>query len=175
MARRLLAATISGVVHQMVGLQNKNGIFYAFDRSAISGGPLWQTRINIGGGCPQCGKADISPSAYDRQDLFVGGGKTSIGSVACAGSISELQPATGGMLWRDCLQNGPVHGAVTAVPGVARIGAGRTVYAIKTSTGAILWRYRDTHSGSKFWGAPTISNGQLYVGNQDGNLYAFDT
>lgn len=171
----LFVATISGVVHQMVGVQNKNGVFYAFDRSAISSGPLWHKRIDVGGGCPQCGRADISPSAYDGHHLFVGGGTTTIGGVSCAGSIRELRPPKGGTVWADCLQSGPVLGAVTAVPGVAFVGAGNTVYAVATSNGAILWSYKDTSSGSKFWGAPTISNGQVYFGNQDKNLYAFHT
>ncbi len=171
----LFHTTISGVAHQMVGLQNKNGIYYAFDRSTISSGPLWQKRMNVGRGCPQCGKADISPSAYDEHHLFVGGGNTTIGGVACAGSIREVRPTTGGVVWADCLQSGPVLGAVTAVPGVAFVDAGNTVYAVGTSTGAILWSYKDTNGGSRFWGAPTISNGQVYVGNQDKNLYAIGT
>jgi outer membrane protein assembly factor BamB len=169
----LFVATISGVVHQMAGVENKNGVFYAFDRSSISSGPLWQKRIGSGGACPQCGRADISPGAYDGQHLFVAGGKTTIGGVKCMGSIRELRPSTGGSVWQDCLQSGPVLGAVTAVPGVAFVGAGNTVYAVGTSNGAILWSYQDTTSGSKFWGAPTISNGQVYVGNQDDKLYAF--
>jgi outer membrane protein assembly factor BamB len=171
----LFHATKSGVVHQMVGVQNKNGIYYAFDRSAVSRGPLWQKRMSAGGDCPQCGKADISPSAYDGHHLFVGSEKTTIGGVTCAGSIRGLQPSTGKAVWAACLQTGPVLGAVTAVPGVAFVGAGNTVYAVNTSTGATLWSRQDTNSGSNFWGAPAISNGQVYVGNQDGNLYAFGT
>jgi outer membrane protein assembly factor BamB len=96
-----------------------------------------------------------------------------IGGVTCAGSIRELRPSTGRTVWADCLQGGAVLGAVTAVPGVVFVGAGNTVYAVATSTGAILWSYQDTNGGSDFWGAPTISNGRVYVGNQDGNLYAF--
>jgi outer membrane protein assembly factor BamB len=171
----LFTATISGATRQMVGLQNKNGIYYAFDRSAIANGPLWQKRMSVGGACPECGKgADISPSAYDGQHLFVGSEKTSIGGVTCTGSIRALRPSNGKVVWADCLQS-PVLGAVTAVPGVAFAGAGTTVYAIDTSTGAILWSYQDTNSGSNFWGAAAISNGHLYIGNQDGNLYAFGT
>jgi polyvinyl alcohol dehydrogenase (cytochrome) len=171
----LFQAWLSGVRHQMVGLQNKNGIYFAFDRSAISSGPLWQKKMSVSGRCPECGRGDISPSAYDGSHLFVGGGHTTIGGVACAGSLRELRPSTGGTAWADCLQSGPVLGAVTAVPGVAFVGAGNTVYAVATSTGTILWSYQDTSSGSDFWGAPTISNGQAYFGNQDGNLYAFGT
>jgi outer membrane protein assembly factor BamB len=168
-------ATISGAVRQLVGLQNKNGVYYAFDRSAISNGPLWQKRMSVGGACPQCGKADISPSAYDGQHLFVGGEKTTISGVTCAGSIRELRPSNGKMMWVDCLQSGPVLGAVTAVPGVAFVGAGNTVYAVDTSKGSILWSYQDTNSGSNFWGAAAISSGHLYFGNQDGTLDAFGT
>jgi polyvinyl alcohol dehydrogenase (cytochrome) len=169
----LFSASISGTVHQMVGVQNKNGVYYAFDRSAISSGPLWQKRMASGGACPQCGRADISPSAYDGSHLFVGSERTNFRGAACAGSIRELRPSTGTAVWTDCLQSGPVLGAVTAVHGVAFVGAGNTAYAVATSTGTILWSYRDTNSGSDFWGAPAISNGQVYFGNQDGNLYTF--
>jgi hypothetical protein len=100
----------------MVGLQNKNGVYYAFDRSAISSSPLWQKRLAAGGICPECatGAADISPSAYDGQRLLVGGEKTTIGGVACKGSIRELQPSTGKAVWADCLKSGAVLGAVSA-------------------------------------------------------------
>jgi len=169
----LFTATIGGVVHQMVGVQNKNGIYYAFDRSAISRGPLWHKRMSAGGACPTCGTAGISPSAYDGQHLFVGSGKTTVSGVTCAGTIREVQPSNGTAVWTDCLQ-GPVLGAVTAVPGVAFVGAGHTVYAVGTSTGAILWSYQDS-SGRHFWGAITISNGEVYAATMGGNLYAFVT
>jgi outer membrane protein assembly factor BamB len=169
----LFSAFIGGVHHQLVGLQNKNGVYYAFDLSAISSGPLWQKKNSTSGRCPECGRGDISPSAWDGSHLFVAGGNITVGGVKHTGSIRELRPSTGGTAWVDYLQSGPVLGAVTAVPGVVFVGAGNTVYAIAISTGAILWTYQDTNSGSDFWGAPTISNGQAYFGNMDGNLYAF--
>ena len=174
----LFTATINGAVHQMIGLQNKNGIYYAFDRSAISAGPLWQRRMAGGGVCPECVNghgADISPSAYNGQYLFVGSEKTTINGTTCAGSVRELRPSTGTVVWSACLHSGPVLGAVTAVPGVAFVGAGNTAFALNTSTGAVLWKYQDANSGSDFWGAPAISNGHAYFGNQDGTLYAFGT
>ena len=171
----LFQATISGVLHQMVGVANKNGIWYAFDRSKISSGPLWSRRASYGGGCPECGRSNISPSAWDGQHLFVGGEKGNINGVVCLGTIRELNPATGGNVWKDCLTTGPVLGAVTGVPGVAFVGAGNTAYAVNMSTGATLWTFKDSTSGSNFWGAATISNGIVYIGNQDGKLYAFST
>jgi hypothetical protein len=56
----------------------------------------------------------------------------------------------------------PVPGAVVDGPGLRRAckapgargvafaGAGNTAYAVATSTGAILWSYHDTNSGSDF-------------------------
>ncbi len=169
----LFTASIGSVVHQMVGIQNKNGTYYAFDRYAISSGPLWRNQMSIGGNCPQCADgSDISPSAYDGHHLFIGTERTKFGGVICAGSIREVQPSTGSVVWKDCL-GGSVLGAVTAVSGVAFFGAGNTVYAVDTRRGTILWSYQDTNGASDFWGAPAISNGRVYVGNQDGNLYAF--
>jgi outer membrane protein assembly factor BamB len=46
---------------------------------------------------------------------------------------------------------------------------------IATSSGQTLFRYQDTNSGSLFYGAASISNGVLYVGNQDGHLYTLGT
>jgi outer membrane protein assembly factor BamB len=171
----LFTATINGVVRKMVGLENKNGIYYAFNRSAIASGPLWHKRMSVGGPSPEGGRGDISPSAWDGHHLFVGGGITTLGGVRCAGSIRELRPSTGAKIWADCLQSGPVLGAVAMVPGVVFIGAGNTAYGVSARTGAILWSHKDKSSGSTFWGALTISHGQVYAGNQDGNLFAFHT
>ena len=162
----LFSASIGGVVHPMLGIQNKNGIYYAFRRYAISRGPLWQDRVGSGTG-------DISPSAYDGNLLFIGGEKTSIGHAICAGSIRAVRPSTGKVVWADCLRSGPVLGAVTAVPGLAFVDAGNTVYAVGANRGTVVWSYQDKHGGSRFWGAPTVSGGRVYVGNQDGRLYAF--
>jgi len=169
----LFSASIGGVVHQMMGIQNKNGIYYAFKRYDISRGPLWQDRVARSGNCPECGKGGISPSAYNGHLLFIGGEKTSIGHAICAGSIRAVRPSTGKVVWADCLRSGPVLGAVTAVPGLAFVDAGNTVYAVGTNRGTVVWRYQDKHRGSRFWGAPTVSGGRVYVGNQDGRLYAF--
>ena len=159
----------------MVGVQNKNGVYYAFDRSSLSSGPVWQVQIANAGTCPECGSGDISPSAWDGNYLYVGGGSTKINGVSCQGSVQALQPATGTIVWQDCLQGGPVVGAITAVPGVLFLGEGTYFLALSTSTGSTLFSYQDTNSGSAFWGPASIVNGAAYIGNQDGTLFAFGT
>lgn len=171
----LFVATIHGIKHQMVGVGNKDGMYYALDRNAMSKGTLWRANIAHSGDCPQCGTGTISPSAWDGNHLYVAGGNTSINGVACAGSLSALNPATGAFLWRHGLQSGPVLGAVavSGSPGVAFVGQGTYLMGIRTSDGTTLFTYQDSTSGSDFWAAPSVSNGMVYMGNQDGNLYAF--
>jgi hypothetical protein len=159
----------------MVGIQNKNGVYYAFDRSSLSSGPVWRTKISIAGQCPECGMGNISSSAWDGNHLYVAGGNTTIQGVSCKGSVQALQPDSGNVVWQDCLQGGPVIGAVTAVPGVLFLGAGTYFMGFSTSSGNTLFSYQDTNSGSGFWGPASISNGVAYIGNQDGTLFAFSS
>jgi outer membrane protein assembly factor BamB len=170
-------ATIGGAQHLLVGVANKNGTYYAFDRASINAGPLWRANIaTIGGGCgPDCGDGSISPSAWDGSVLYVAGGQTTIAGVSCQGSLRALSPTTGNFKWEHCLNDGPVLGAVSLVPGVAVVGEGTTLAVIAASDGHTLYSYTDTKNNSHFYGPASISNGVLYTGNVDGYLYAFGT
>ncbi len=154
----------------MVGVVNKDGTFYAFQRDALSSGTVWRAKIGNGGSEPQGGSANISPAAWDGQNLYVASGNTSINGVNCQGSLRKLDPTSGNFIWQTCLQDGPVLGAVTVANGVAYLGEGSHLMAIDTSSGTILFNY-DT--GSDIWGAASVSNGVVYVGNQGGTLQAF--
>ncbi len=170
----LFTATMSGVTHQMVGVGNKDGAYYALDRNAMSHGTLWRANIAHTGNCPQCAGGTISPSAWDGARLYVAGGSASINGVSCPGSLSALSPA-GSFVWRHCLGSGPVLGAVSVSgsPGVVFVGQGTYLMGIRASDGTTLFRYNDLNSGSRVWGSPSISNGMVYIGNMDRNLYAF--
>jgi PQQ-like domain len=168
----LFRATINGSSQQLLGVANKNGIYYALVRGKLGQGPVWQANIASGGGCPECGDGSISPSAWDGGRLYVAGGNTTINGMSCQGSLRALNPATGAFLWQDCLTTGPVLGAVTAVPGVAVVGAGPDLVAIDTASGNVL-SSNATIGGAMFWGGASISNGVLYVGDSGGNFYAF--
>lgn len=172
----LFTATINGTVHQMVGLPNKNGVFYAFDRTNISGGPLWTKPIANGGVCPQCAQGSIASSVFDGSKIYAAGGNTTINGQGCKGSLRALSPVDGSFIWETCLK-GTVMGAITMVPGVLAVVDGAHLTLVDSSTGAILYdvnpsQVTPSNTGS-FYGTPTISNGVLYVGSTNGNLYAF--
>ena len=170
----LFTATISGKTLKMVGAVNKNGIFYAFQRGALSDGPLWQAQIATGTICPQCdGAGTVAPAAWDGTRLYIGGGNTTINGRYCEGSMRALDPATGKFLWEYCTGDARVLTPPAVIPGIVVISEGHFVTLVDTQTGAALNQFRDTASNSIFYGAPSISHDMVFVGNMDGNLYAF--
>ncbi len=169
----LFQANIKGVLHNLVGAVDKNGIYYAFDRTGLSKGPIWTATISVGGECPQCGQGSISSSAWDGTTLYVAGGNTTINGTSCKGSLRALDPASGAFKYEHCFIDGPVIGAVTAVPGVAAIVEGPNLVLIATATGKTLFTSKG--SGISFYGSPSISNGVLYIGSKNKALYAYGT
>jgi outer membrane protein assembly factor BamB len=158
----------------MVGVANKNGKYYAFNRSNIGAGPVWTDQVAAGGDCPQCGSGSISPSAWDGHNLYIGGGKTSISGSSCMGGVRKVNPDNGSYLWQHCMGAGPVLGSVTATAsGIVAASQGNTVIVMNASSGSTVARLHDSLAGSKLYGGPSISNGVLFVGNIDGNIYAY--
>lgn len=167
----LFQASINGATHEMLGIVNKDGYYYALDRNNISAGPLWKLKISVGGTNPAL-NASIAAGAFDGVSLYVAGSSTTLGGQSCAGSLSAVDPGTGTTLWADCL-TGSVQAPVLAVPGLVVIGAGNNMDVVNSQTGQILYSYQDTALNGTFWGAATISNGILYDGSKSGNLFAF--
>jgi len=80
-----LFTTSAGI--PMVGLVNKNGIYYAFKRDDLSR-QVWETRIATTG-------INISSSAWDGHRLYVGGRRITINGVTCRDSVMALDPDDG--------------------------------------------------------------------------------
>jgi outer membrane protein assembly factor BamB len=158
----LFDATISGVQKQLVGLVNKNGKYYAFDRTTIGRGPVWIAKAG--------GANTVAPSAWDGTHLYLGGRKTRVQGMKCDSVLEALNPSTGAYLWRHCL-DGPIFGAIIVVPGVAFVSDGSYFYAMEADNGRTLFRYTDT--SANFVGPVSIANGMLFVGSYNGGLYAF--
>ncbi len=169
----LFTAKIGGVSRALVGVAHKNGIYYALDRGAIPKGAVWKFKVAKGGSSPDNGEGSISPSSWDGTTVYIAGGHTKIKGIKCQGSLRAFDPATGLARWEDCLQDGPVLAAVTGVAGLVVVEEGPVFAVINATTGKVLFSYKDSHAGSDFYGAASIAHGVLYVGNMDGNLYAF--
>lgn len=150
----------------MVGIVNKNGVYYAFDRGNLDAGPVWSTRVSYERSVQPLGVA-----AYDGSDLYVSGGEVVIDGVTCLKSMWKLNPANGAVVWNRCELDGGL-GAVSMVPGVVLEGTSYQVSLYSAATGALLYEYTDSNPNSSFWGSGSFSDGQIFFGNKDGNMYA---
>ncbi len=164
----------------LVGVVNKNGVFYTFARDRLSSGPIWIKHIaDPGLASPEIGDGSVSPASWDGQTLYVGGG-TSVDK-KCQGTVEALDPGSGKTKWSDCMP-GPVIPAVVGAPGILVVGASSHLMVLSATTGAVLWKWLDPRM-TPFWAAPTISNGVIYAANSGwaepgrswgpGRLYAF--
>ncbi|HLM96594.1 MAG TPA: hypothetical protein VK283_09760, partial [Acidimicrobiales bacterium] len=162
----LFTAVINGVQRDLVGALDKNGLFYAWDRSDLAAGPVWETRIAN----PAGGPLSIVSASWDGTRLYVGGGNAIINGVSCYENISALDPATGAFIWRDCVQ-GSMTSGITEVPGVLiqPYGAVGNLLFINPVSGAVLRNYSP---GGWPEGEVTVSNGIVYLTLTSGNLIA---
>jgi polyvinyl alcohol dehydrogenase (cytochrome) len=139
----LFTATINGKSTAMIANCNKNGIYYAFEQNNLTGGPVWQTRIGVAarnGTNNEC----ISSAAWNGSDLFMAGDPTHINGQSYLGSIRELNPDTGAIVWATGLP-GNVDGSpsldgagVLSVATFDFSGAPNADYLVSAATGAIL-------------------------------------
>jgi outer membrane protein assembly factor BamB len=163
----LFTATINRQVRSLVGAVNKDAIFYAWDRTNLGNGPVWQTTVATASGDPAVGS--IVSAAWDGSMLYVGGGNTTINGASCTGSVDALNPATGAFVWRNCVGSHMFAG-ITAVPGViveSTLSGG--VVFLRASDGATLFTY---NPGSWLQAECTVSNGVVYVPLGNGSLVA---
>lgn len=170
-APTLFESHYGGRTHELVGVVNKNGLFYAFDRDYLSAGPVWTQRVAKGGVCPQCGTGSISGAAWDGKLLYVAGGKTSIDGRACKGSLRALDPQLGHIVWEQCFTEGAVLGAVSERNGLVAVAEGNCVILVDAKTGAIVSRTDDDLKAS-FWSPPLLADDWVYQGSVTGDLLA---
>jgi polyvinyl alcohol dehydrogenase (cytochrome) len=155
---------------QLVGAGQKDGGYYAFDRDNLAAGPVWVAPIAIRGDVPQQGQGTLSTAAFDGKRLYIGGGiPRDIIDPSVFGAVSAVDPGTGKILWRHTFQ-GPVVAPVSFANGVVFAVGGTTVVALDSATGSVLWSFE-----MKAWGfgGISIARGRAYIGDLDGNVYAF--
>jgi outer membrane protein assembly factor BamB len=170
----LFTARVGGKPHRMVGLGNKNGIFYAWDRADIAAGPLWQDPVATGANGPQGGGGTISPPVWDGSSLYVAGGRTTVNGVACGSSVRALDPATGAYRWEFCVPTAHILGALTSASGLVVVPAGPSILVLSARTGTQVAAYTNP-SGALFWGPPSIARHHIFAPSMDGSLAALTT
>jgi len=168
----LFSAPIDGQQRPLVGVANKNGVYYAFDRSRIGRGPIWQSTVARGGPCPYCGDGSIASSSFDGTALYVAGGATTIGGAKCPGGLRALDPATGASKWQLCLTGGPVLAAVVSAPGLVLAGSGHDLIGAASRTGEVVYKFADSDLRAAFLAPAWVDRGVAYAATSGGNLYA---
>ncbi|HEY4869851.1 MAG TPA: PQQ-binding-like beta-propeller repeat protein, partial [Candidatus Dormibacteraeota bacterium] len=147
----------------------KNGFVYAWDRSNLTGGPVWMVQIAVPGQCPTCGNGSVSSMAFAGGTLFAAGGHTTISGVNYNGSVRAIDPATGNFKWEHGA-SGVVIPALAYDNGLVIDGAGSTLEVLDASNGSRFYSFK---AGSIFYGAPSVAGGQIFAGSVDKNVYAF--
>ncbi len=154
----------------LVSAIDKNGYAYTFKRGHLATGPIWKQQIATGGDCPEpCGEGSVSSGAFAQNKLFLAGEDTLINGVGYKGSVRALDPATGRLLWQHGTV-GRVIGALAYSNGIIVDGAGSVLEVLDAQSGSRLFNYT---TGGTLYAAPSIAEGQIYVGGVDGNVYAF--
>jgi len=145
----------------MVFATDKNGWSYAFDRDNIAQGPVWQTQISTG--------TSVAPDAYGGGLIYIGGHSTTIGTTHYVGAIRAFNPAVNQTRWAVGMP-GEVYGAPIYSNGLVVVVGGNLMDVLNSSTGDVVYSYT---ASLAFYGAPSIANGVIYVGNTNGLVMAF--
>jgi PKD repeat protein len=151
---------------ELVGASNKNGVFYALNRSNVttngSWNPVWE-EPNASG---------FSPSAFDGTTLYLGTGPTTIDRTAYSGSVQAIDPSNGTVLWT-APAGGMVYGAVVYADGLVFAGGGSVLTVINSSSGNVVTNLTIS-SALSIEGAPSVENGQVfYEAGDSGTSGAF--
>jgi outer membrane protein assembly factor BamB len=155
----------------LVGAGEKDGHYYAFARGDLASGPVWRTAVAKGGECPQCGAGVLATAAFDGKRLYTAGGiPPDWPRPSIVGSVAALDPATGEILWRYVVVNGPVIAPISMANGVVFAVGAHSVVALDAETGNLLWEFDDP---AILYGGVAISRGRIFFGDMDGRLYAF--
>jgi outer membrane protein assembly factor BamB len=165
-------ATINGTPTEMVGACNKNGMLYAMNAASLHSGPVWSFRVGVGTatGAQSC----LGASIWDGTALYQPGNSTTIHGTSYAGSIRELNPATGQPVWQTGLP-GIVLGSpakdAAGVIAAATYGPTSTTgtYLINAASGSVL---RFISVGKQF-SQPVFADNYLLLATRSGILSAY--
>ncbi len=166
----LFEATLGGHVTPMVGGCNKDGYFYALrsDRMQL----VWKRAV--GEGTPLGQSNCLAGGVWDGTRLFVAAHATTIKKVHYSGSVRQLDPATGAIIWQLGLPANPLGSGTVNPNGILAYagtdwfgGPGNGVFVIDAATGSMV---RVLHDIGNFpeYAQPIWVDGRLLTANFDG-------
>lgn len=162
----------------MVGACNKDGTYYALRADDLAAGPVWTLAVS---GPPLGGPYEcIAAAVWNGRDLFIAGPRTTVDGTTVLGSIREVDPATGAVLWATGL-SGSVDGSPTLdgkqVLSVAtyQFGAHATNadYLIDADTGAVLATLGAGGDDSAEFSQPVFADGYVFTATYGDGLTAY--
>ncbi len=163
----------------LVGALNKNGVFYALNRSNVSTPgwrPVWTDNISWYANSSQnqaAGDFALAPAAFDGTTLFVGGGFARLANgTNVSGTLRAIDPATGSLRWTQPT-DGIVRAGLAGAPGLIVDAADRPDNAAATlevraaTNGTVLLRFPVNGTIN---GPPTVSDGVVLFGSGNWSL-----
>ncbi|HTT26583.1 MAG TPA: PQQ-binding-like beta-propeller repeat protein, partial [Thermoplasmata archaeon] len=146
----------------MIGDDNKDGLFFALNRSNLGAGALWTDNISLIPG--------ESSAAFAHGNLFIGSARTTTaGGSVIQGAVRSLNATTGAVNWERTM-NGNVFGPPVVADDVVVAAGGNELAVLNAGSGKVLWRYT---AGAQFYGGPSVAGGRIYIGDVYGKMYCF--
>jgi polyvinyl alcohol dehydrogenase (cytochrome) len=163
----LFSARINAKATPMVGACNKDGIFYALNANTMK--KVWQRQIGAtANGATQA--SCLAAPAFDGKHLFTGGLDVTISGKKFPGSVVELNPATGKVVWRRGLPAAVIASPSLDGAGVLAVGTFSLGHATCSTCGTYLLDAKTGHvlqqltTGTGTDAAQSVfANGQVYV------------
>jgi outer membrane protein assembly factor BamB len=172
----LFTASLNGVKTAMVGACNKNGWYYALQANNLSAGPVW--KLQVGAGFSNTtGDECIASAVWDGSHLFIAGTQTMINGTTYFGSIREVNPATGSVIWATGLPGAIMgtptldgSGVIAAASYDGATGATNAAFLLNASNGNLL---STITTNSKDFGQLVFADSYMFIPTNNQGLMAY--
>ena len=129
----------------------------------VSAGPVWKAKIGLGQGGAGA-KACLAAAIWDGSHLFLGGNPVVLNGTKYEGSVAELDPSTGAIIWQTgvagvVLGSPTMNAAGVIAASTFDTGTQNGTYLIDSSDGTVL---RKIGNGSAF-AQPVMAGGYLIL------------
>ena len=176
----LFDATLNGVLTKMVGAASKNGKFYAFKSDDLGSGPVWKRMLGAIGGNLKTQGTLLAAAIWDftNHRLFVGSNETKIRNKTVLGSVRQLDPATGNVIWATPIPEGPVIGTPTlSAGGVIAVATynqttpdRNAVCLVNAADGSVV---KTIPEDTPIFAQPVFADTHLFIATTGGTLTAY--